>query len=93
MANGWLGQIAGESTGRGSVLVHLASPPSRGLFNRAILESPGIPCGRAGSGPLSLFLSRLMVESRCLDIRDARSGHCDRMWWRETLDQMISEAF
>jgi len=38
--------IFGESAGGGSVLVHLTSPLSRGLFQRVILESPGIPTPR-----------------------------------------------
>ena len=32
--------IFGESAGGGSVLVHLTSPLSRGLFQRAIMQSP-----------------------------------------------------
>ena len=39
--------IFGESAGGGSVLVHLTSPLSRGLFQRAIMQSPGIPTPRA----------------------------------------------
>jgi para-nitrobenzyl esterase len=39
--------ILGESAGGGSVLVHLVSPMSRGLFQRAILQSPGTPGPRA----------------------------------------------
>jgi para-nitrobenzyl esterase len=39
--------IFGESAGAGSVMVHLTSPLSRGLFIRAIMESPGIPTPRA----------------------------------------------
>jgi len=39
--------IFGESAGAGSVLVHLTSPLSRGLFQRAILQSCGIPTPRA----------------------------------------------
>jgi para-nitrobenzyl esterase len=39
--------LFGESAGGGSVLTHLTSPRSRGLFHRAILESPGIPTPRA----------------------------------------------
>ena len=39
--------IFGESAGGGSVLVHLTSPLSRGLFQRAILQSPGTPSARA----------------------------------------------
>jgi para-nitrobenzyl esterase len=37
----------GESAGGGSVMVHLTSPFSRSLFQRAILQSPGIPIARA----------------------------------------------
>jgi para-nitrobenzyl esterase len=43
--------IFGESAGGGSVLVHLVSPMSRGLFHGAILQSPGTPGGRAGEIP------------------------------------------
>jgi para-nitrobenzyl esterase len=39
--------IFGESAGAGSVLVHLTSSLSRGLFNQAILQSTGIPTPRA----------------------------------------------
>jgi|HubBroStandDraft_4_1064222.scaffolds.fasta_scaffold01110_11 para-nitrobenzyl esterase len=39
--------IFGESSGGGSVLVHLTSPLSRGLFQRAIMQSPGSPASRA----------------------------------------------
>lgn len=35
--------IFGESAGGGSVMAHLTSPMSRGLFARAILQSPGVP--------------------------------------------------
>jgi para-nitrobenzyl esterase len=45
--------IFGESAGGGSVLVLLVSPMSRGLFVRAIAESPGTPNGRAGVIPSS----------------------------------------
>ena len=45
--------IFGESSGGGSVLVHLVSPMSRGLFQRAILQSPGTPGGRAKVIPAS----------------------------------------
>ncbi|MET0591606.1 MAG: carboxylesterase family protein [Polyangiaceae bacterium] len=45
--------IAGESAGGGAVLVHLTSPLSRGLFHRAIAESPVLPSARAGAMPLS----------------------------------------
>ena len=44
--------IAGESAGAGSVLALMISPMARGLFHRAILESPGLPSPR--QGPLSL---------------------------------------
>ncbi len=45
--------IFGESAGGGSVMVHLTSPMSRGLFHRAILQSPGIPTARAKVVPLT----------------------------------------
>ena len=38
--------IAGESAGGGSVLALILSPMARGLFHRAILESPGLPSPR-----------------------------------------------
>ena len=44
--------IAGQSAGGGSVLVLLTSPMARGLFQRAILESPGLPTARAAPGPM-----------------------------------------
>ncbi len=45
--------LAGESAGGGSVLVQLTSPLSRGLFQRAIAQSPGTPSARAGVGAMS----------------------------------------
>jgi len=45
--------IFGESAGGGSVLAHLVSPMSRGLFQRAILQSPGTPGPRAKAIPSS----------------------------------------
>ena len=45
--------IFGESAGGGSVMAHLVSPLSKGLFARAILQSPGVPTARAASLPLS----------------------------------------
>lgn len=47
--------IAGESAGAGSVLVHLTSPLSRGLFHRAILQSPAIPGPRESVASLTEF--------------------------------------
>jgi para-nitrobenzyl esterase len=44
--------IAGESAGGGSALVLLTSPMARGLFARAILQSPGIPTARAEVLPM-----------------------------------------
>ena len=43
--------IFGESAGGGSVLVHLTSPLSRGLFHRAIVQSAGAPDPRARVTP------------------------------------------
>lgn len=45
--------IFGESAGGGSVMVHLTSPLSRGLFHRAIVQSPGVPTSRAKVMPLN----------------------------------------
>uniref|UniRef100_Q07SQ8 Carboxylesterase, type B n=1 Tax=Rhodopseudomonas palustris (strain BisA53) TaxID=316055 RepID=Q07SQ8_RHOP5 len=45
--------IFGESAGGGSVLVHLTSPLSQGLFHRAILQSPGLPTPREKVIPLT----------------------------------------
>ena len=45
--------IFGESSGGGSVLAHLVSPLSRGLFQRAILQSPIAPTARADATPSS----------------------------------------
>jgi para-nitrobenzyl esterase len=45
--------IFGESAGGGSVMAHMVSPLSRGLFQRAILQSPGVPTARAGVLPLT----------------------------------------
>ncbi|MBY5399550.1 carboxylesterase family protein [Rhizobium leguminosarum] len=45
--------IFGESAGGGSVMAHMISPLSRGLFRGAILQSPGLPTARAESTPLS----------------------------------------
>jgi para-nitrobenzyl esterase len=45
--------IFGESAGGGSVMAHMVSPLSRGLFRGAILESPGVPTARAKVIPLT----------------------------------------
>ena len=45
--------IFGQSSGGGSVVAHLTSPLSRGLFQRAIMLSPGFPSPRAKAGPLT----------------------------------------
>jgi para-nitrobenzyl esterase len=54
--------IAGESAGGGSVLVLLTSPLARGLFQRAILESAGLPSPRTGAMRLNdLAVSQTMA--------------------------------
>jgi para-nitrobenzyl esterase len=60
--------IAGESAGGGSVLVMLTSPLSRGLFQRAILQSPGIPTARARVAPM-----RDLAAAESIAIEYARS--------------------
>jgi para-nitrobenzyl esterase len=60
--------IAGESAGGGSVLVLLTSPMARGLFRRAILQSPNIPGARAGAGPM-----RALASAESIAVQYARS--------------------
>jgi para-nitrobenzyl esterase len=45
--------LLGQSAGAGAILVHLTSPLARGLFQRAILQSPGLPGPRAKVLPLT----------------------------------------
>lgn len=45
--------IFGESAGGGSVLAHLISPMSQGLYQRAIMQSPGTPGGRGSEIPMA----------------------------------------
>ncbi|GAA1288102.1 carboxylesterase/lipase family protein [Streptomyces aureus] len=56
--------IFGESAGGGSVMAHMVSPLSRGLFQRAILQSPGIPTARADVLPLTPLRN---AERRAVD--------------------------
>jgi len=68
--------VAGESAGGGSVLALLISPMARGLFHRAILESPGLPSPR--DAVLSLR-SLDSAESRAVEYaRDAGIDGKDR---------------
>lgn len=60
--------IFGESAGGGSVMAHMVSPLSRGLFRAAILQSPGAPTARAQSLPLS---SLKQAEKAALDFADS----------------------
>ena len=53
--------IFGQSSGGGSVVAHLTSPLSRGLFQRAIMLSPGFPAPRAKAGPLTELRCRTMA--------------------------------
>ena len=69
--------IAGESAGGGSVLVLLTSPMARGLFHRAILQSPGIPSPRAAAGPMRELgaAERIAVDyARMLGIKGTDSA-------------------
>jgi para-nitrobenzyl esterase len=56
--------IFGESAGGGAVLAHLVSPMSRGLFQRAILQSPGAPGARTQASPATDLAAaeRMAVE-------------------------------
>jgi len=60
--------IFGESAGGGSVMVHLTSPMSRGLFRAAIMESPGVPTARAKVGGLTEI-----ADAEALAVNYARS--------------------
>ena len=53
--------IFGESAGGGSVMAHLVSPMSRGLFVRAILRSPGTPGARAKEIPSTDLLAAAKI--------------------------------
>jgi para-nitrobenzyl esterase len=70
--------IFGESAGGGSVLAHLVSPLSRGLFHRAILQSPGVPTPRAAAIPLTELADaerRAIAYARSVGInRDGADG-------------------
>lgn len=64
--------IFGESAGGGSVMAHLTSPMSRGLFARAILQSPGVPTARAKSLPLTTLdeaQKRALAYARSMGIK------------------------
>ena len=56
--------FAGESAGGGGVLALMISPLARGLFHRAILESPGLPSPRDAALPLRSLDS---AESRAVE--------------------------
>ncbi len=61
--------VAGESAGGGSVLVLLTSPLARGLFQRTILESAGLPTPRAGATPM-----RSLAAAESIAVEYARAA-------------------
>ncbi len=64
--------LLGESAGGGAVLAHLVSPMSRGLFQRAILQSHGTPGARAQVVPSSTLAAaeKIAVEwSRSVGVK------------------------
>ena len=70
--------LFGESAGGGSVMAHMVSRLSRGLFQRAILQSPGVPTARQAVLPLTFFNEaeqRAIAYARSLGIEgdDARA--------------------
>jgi para-nitrobenzyl esterase len=65
--------LFGWSSGGGSVVAHLTSPLSRGLFQRAIMLSPGFPAPRAKAGPLTELSA---AENTALDY-----ARCRRRSW------------
>jgi para-nitrobenzyl esterase len=65
--------VFGESAGGGSVLAHLVSPMSRGLFHRAVLQSPGTPGPRAKVIPASDLATAEKIAtdwSRSVGVKD-----------------------
>ena len=71
--------ITGESAGGGSVLALILSPMARGLFHRAILESPGLPSPRDAV----LSLRKLdSAESRAIGSARPPRGKGGRRWRR-----------
>jgi para-nitrobenzyl esterase len=73
--------IFGESAGGGSVLAHLVSPMSTGLFQRAILQSPGTPGARAAVIPSSDLPTAEKIAldwTRSLGIADEGRRRCRR---------------
>jgi para-nitrobenzyl esterase len=69
--------LFGESAGGGSVLAHLVSPLSRGLFHRAILQSPGTPGPRATVIPASDLATAEKVAvdwSRAVGVKDGEAA-------------------
>jgi para-nitrobenzyl esterase len=65
--------IFGESAGGGSVMAHIISPMSRGLFRATILESPGVPTARAEVTPLTTLddaKKRAIAYARSVGIDD-----------------------
>jgi para-nitrobenzyl esterase len=75
--------IFGESAGGGSVLAHLVSPLSRGLFHAAILQSPGTPGARASEIPAAPLAQAEAIAldyaaTLGIDGRDARAAEALR---------------
>jgi para-nitrobenzyl esterase len=71
------GAIYGESAGGGSVFAQLISPMSRGLFARAILQSPGTPGARPseiGSSPLKKAEQVAVDYAKLLGIEGTDEG-------------------
>jgi len=65
--------IFGESAGGGSVIAHMVSPLSRGLFRGAILQSPGVPTAREKVLPLTSLSDaegRAVAYARSVGITD-----------------------
>jgi para-nitrobenzyl esterase len=63
--------IFGESAGGGSVMAHMVSPLSRGLFRGAILQSPGVPTARTDVIPLTALAAaeqRAIAYARAVGI-------------------------
>lgn len=84
--------LAGESAGGGSVLVHLTSPMSQGLFHRVIVQSAIAPSARARATPIvelaiAETIARSYAESLGIEGDDERAAAALRALSAEQLTE------
>lgn len=78
--------IAGESAGANSVALHMMSPLSCGLFNRAILQS-------SGATPRWAFIAREEALKRSIKLAEELRCSFDRNNVENTLECLRSKSF